>query len=329
MPARRHAYARTARLCALALSLSFSCSLSLGACKGAGGANDAAATIDTDPLALLPPGAVALADIEVQAIEHAGSGGSSLATVADSLVPLGADAGFVPSRDVDRIVLGSYGTINADVGAILTGRFDPDKIAKTTVTKSGAPIVVTPYLNFSIYKIGVAAYAPLTPHTLVAGTGDGVMRVLDRVHAGKFDRAMAPWAADTLQTKGAEVSVAADFATHPIGAVTVGSVSIPWLKGMQVARVLGDFSPPGLNVAATLTYADPSQASGAAQGISMAAGWVKMLAPLVGGANLQNLDVHAVGADVQCKFAVDDRSLQMLVSLAPRLLPSLGGGSAP
>lgn len=323
MPARRLALWR---LCALVLSSTVL--LSLAACKGAGNANDVAATIDTDPLALLPPGAVVLADIEVQSIERAGSGGSSVATVADSLVPLGADAGFVPSRDVDRVVLGSYSTLNADVAAILIGRFDADKIGKTTATKSGAPIVATPYLNFTVYKIGAGAYSPLTSHTLVAGTGDGVIRVLDRVHAGKFDRAVPPWAIDTLQTKGSEVSVAADFTTHPMGAVTVGSVSIPWLKGMQVARVLGDFSAPGLNVAATLTYADPSQASGAAQGISMAAGWVKMLAPLVGGANLQNLDVHAVGADVQCKFAVDDQSLQMLVSLAPRLLPALGGGSA-
>ncbi|HSY22924.1 MAG TPA: hypothetical protein VK841_12450 [Polyangiaceae bacterium] len=322
MPARRPAFARS---CAFALLFS----LSLAACKGAGAASDAAATIDGDPLALLPPGAVAFANVEVQSIAQAGSSGTSLAAVADSLVPLGADAGFVPSRDVDRIVLGEYGTINADVGAILSGRFDPDKIAKSTQTKSGAAITATPYLNFTIYKIGAVAYSPLTPHTLVAGTGDGVMRVLDRVHAGKLDRAIPPWAADTLQTKGAEVAVAADFSTHPIGSVTVGSVSVPWLKGMQVARVLGDFSPPGLNVAATLTYSDPSQASGAAQGISMAAGWVKMLAPLVGGANLENLDVHAVGADVQCKFAVDDQSLRMLVSLAPRLLPGLAGSSAP
>jgi hypothetical protein len=322
MPARRLAFPRS---CAFVLLLS----LSFVACKGAGSASDAAAAIDADPLALLPPGAVVLANVDVQSIERAGSGGSSLTTVADSLLPLGPDAGFVPSRDVDRIVVGEYGTINADVGAILTGRFDPDKIAKSTQTKSGAPITVTPYLNFTVYKIGVAAYSPLTPHTVVAGTGDGVMRVLDRVHAGKLDRAIAPWAADTLQTKGAEVAVAADFSTHPIGSVTVGSVSVPWLKGMQVARVLGDFSAPGLNVAATLTYSDPSQASAAAQGISMAAGWVKMLAPLVGGANLQNLDVHAVASDVQCKVAIDDESLRMLVSLAPRLLPALEGGSGP
>jgi hypothetical protein len=92
---------------------------------------------------------------------------------------------------------------------------------------------------------------------------------------------------------------------------------------MKVARILGDFSPPGLNVAATLTYADPEQAGAAVQGITAAGGWVKVLAPLVGGASLQNLEVHAEGSDTLCKFAVDDQSLRMLVGLVPRILPSL------
>jgi hypothetical protein len=147
-----------------------------------------------------------------------------------------------------------------------------------------------------------------------------VRRLLERVQGGKLERAMAPWAVDTLETKGAHVAAAADFTGRPIGTVTVGTVSIPWLKGVRVARILGDFSPPGINVAATLTYGDPTLAADAAEGVRLLAGWLKLLAPLVGGATVQNLDVRTEGGDLLCKFAVNDQTLRMLVALAPRLL---------
>jgi hypothetical protein len=293
------------------------------ACKGADSGGSTKTDIDSDPLALLPASALVVASVDMQAIEHAGTGGAALAAVTDTFLPLGEDAGFVPSRDLDRILVGEYGTTGTDVVGVMSGRFDADKIGSVSKTKGGASIAAGRYVGFAMYTAGTFAYAPLSPHTLVAGTGDGVRRVLDRVHDGNLERAMPPWVVETLQTKGAQIAVAADFTTRPIATVTIGTVSVPWLKGMRVARILGDFSPPGLNVAATLSYADAAHANDAAQGVRLLAGWLKMLAPFVGGATLQNLDVRTEAGDVLCKFAVSDQVLGTLVSLAPRLLPSL------
>ncbi len=294
----------------------------VAACKSAGSGGTPKLDLDADPLALLPPAALGVATLDMQGVTHAGPAGASLAAVADAMIPLGIDAGLVPSRDVDRIVIGAYAAAGADTDliAVVSGRFDPDKIGRVARTRAGAPIVAGRYVGFTTYTLGALVYAPLTPRTLVAGTADGVRRLLDRVQTGNLQRALPAWVVDTLETKGAHVAAAADFTTRPIGTVTLGSVSIPWLNGVRVARVLGDMSPPGINVAATLTYGDATQASAAAEGVQLLAGWLKMLGPLVGGATVQNVDVRTEGADLLCKFAVDEQALRMLLSLAPRLL---------
>jgi hypothetical protein len=243
-----------------------------------------------------------------------------MAAVTDALVPLGPDAGFQPSRDVDRVVAAGYGA--GDVAAVVQGRFDEAKIAQATKAKNGTAIAKGTYAGQTTYAVGNASYAVLTSKTLVAGTTDGVRRVLERIQAGTLTRAMPPWVVETLETKGAEMAVAADFATQPIASAAIGSVSLPWLKGMRVARVIGNLEQPGLNVAATLTYADPTQAQSAADGVRSVDGWLKVLGPLFGGLKLQDLKVKTDGGDMQCSFAVDDHTLSGLISLAPRFLPS-------
>jgi hypothetical protein len=87
-------------------------------------------------------------------------------------------------------------------------------------------------------------------------------------------------------------------------------------------RALGDFNPPGLNVAATSTFGDPQQAAAAAAGIHALDGWLAVLAPALGGARIQNLQVDVVGSDVTSKFAVDGASLAALLALGTRLIPT-------
>ena len=73
-----------------------------------------------------------------------------------------------------------------------------------------------------------------------------------------------------------------------------------------------------MNVAATLTYGDPAGAQGATDGIHLIDSWQKLLAPLLLGAKVQNLQVGNSGNDVSCKFAVDNASLRALLTLASR-----------
>lgn len=286
--------------------------------KGAVSGSDAKAAADADPLALLPGSAIVVASLDVHAMYANPSVSAPVASLVNSFLPLGPDSGFDPSRDVDRLVLGSYAGNQADVAVVLSGRFDVDKIGAATVGKTGAPFVKGTYAGFATSTSGMVTVAPVTAKTMVAGTTDRVHSVLDRLGKGPLVRSMPPWAAETLGTQNAKFAIAADFATQPIASATIGSINLTWLKGLQVVRAIGDFQDPGVNVAATLTYGDPVAAQGATDGIHLIDSWQKLLAPLLLGAKVDNLQVGSNGNDVSCKFGVDGGSLQALLTLASR-----------
>src|SRR5438105_156409 len=89
------------------------------------------------------------------------------------------------------------------------------------------------------------------------GRPDRRRRALDRVHDGTAKNDVTPWMLDTINAPNAVAAVAADFATQPIAATSIGVLPLPWLKGLKAVRVLADFKPPGMHVAGTLTYAEP------------------------------------------------------------------------
>jgi hypothetical protein len=132
---------------------------------------------------------------------------------------------------------------------------------------------------------------------------------------------------DTLETKGASVAVAADFASQPIASATLGVINLPWLKGMRVARIIANFEPPGVHAAATLTYGDAEQAQTASEGMRSVEVWLKLFAPLIGGIKVQNLELNTQGADLTCKFALDDQTLRALLAYAPGFLHMLSDPS--
>jgi hypothetical protein len=277
--------------------------------------------LDADPLALLPSAAIVVANVDAKALFGAPTIGPQIAELADKLVPLGADAGFEAKRDVDRIVVGSYAQGGNDVAAIVSGRFDEAKLAAATKSRSGAGITKATYAGMATYAVGQGAYVVLTGKTIVAGNPVAVHRVLDRIHDGKTGRAMPAWVVDTLQTPGAEIAAAGDFATQPLAAVAIGMVKLPWIAGVKEVRVLGDVKPPGMDVAATLTYGTGEQASAASDGVKSLGSMLNLLGPLIGGMSVHDLAVETKGSDMQCKFAVDDRTLEKLLSMAPRAIP--------
>jgi hypothetical protein len=301
--------------------------------KGPNVGGDSRGDLDGDPLALLPGSAVVVANLDARAIFDNATVGAPVAAIAARFVPLGDDAGFQASRDVDRITLGSYATGAVDVVAVIRGRFDTEKIAAATKAANGADIVRGLYGGRTIYTVpsgtGSSAtgatvttvtYCVLSAKTVVAGSGEGLRRLLERIQSGSLERSMAPWAAQTLDTPGADVAVAADFSGQPLAAAAFGSVHLPWLKGLRVARVIGNFEAPGLNVAATLTYTDADQAQAAVAGVRSIDSWLNVLGPLFGGLRLQNLQVSADGANVEGKFALDEQALRVALAFAPRLL---------
>ncbi|HEX3344532.1 MAG TPA: hypothetical protein VHS09_08150 [Polyangiaceae bacterium] len=296
--------------------------VALAACGGKEAASPAEAKLDldSDPLALLPGSALVVASVDARAMFASARVGPPLAALADSLLPFGADAGFDAKRDVDRVVLGVYTSTGADAVAVVSGRFDAGKIAATTQTRGGAAIAHARYAGEDTCTAGPLMVSVLTAKTAVAGTGDAVRRLLERVHDRKVERAMPAWAAETLATPGAEVALAADFTTQPVAAAAIGSVPLPWLTGMRVAKVIGNFESPGMNVAATVSYGEDKQADDAADGVRAADVWLKLLGGLLGGVSVEDLEVKTEGKDLKCTFAVDDATLARVLSFAPHLI---------
>jgi hypothetical protein len=308
------------------------CSLSLLLCACGGPKTPAAVPatpdLDRDPLALLPASAIAVASI----VGHPAAPDPSpsptavavTAAAAQWFVPVADGAGFQPADDVDRVVLGAYAMDSADVVAVLSGRFDPDRLAAATQSRYGTPVEHGTYAGFTTFTVGGVTFAPLTRRTILSGMGEGLRRALDRVRDGKIERAMPPWVVETVETKGsARLAAAADFSSQPIASVTLGMVRLPWLEGLRVARVLGDFEAPGLNVAGTLTYGTDQQSQAGVAGMRTVAGLLDRLSPLIGGIKLQNFSVNAAGPDLQCKFSVDDRAVRAALALAARFMPAV------
>lgn len=297
--------------------------LAANACGGkrANSAGETKFDLDADPLALLPAAPAVLAKAEARAIFDSGAAGAQVAALASMLVPLGEQSGFQAIRDVDRIILAEYATGGVDFAAVFSGRFDPARIALDKTASNGAAIVEGVYAGHTTYTVAAIQYSVLSSRTLVTGNGDGLRRLLDRLSALPVDRAMARWMIDTVETKGAEVALAADFEAQPIASEALGALKLPWLNGMHVARVIGNFEPSGMNVAATLTYADPQQTMTAAEGVRSVDGLLRMLGPLLGGVRLRQLEVVTEEKDLRCKFAVDDETLRTILALAPRFLP--------
>ncbi len=296
-----------------------------GGCAGRP-ASDASAgqtAVDADALALLPGAAAIVGSLDARTMFTSGALGASSESLVDSLVPLPADAGFLASRDLDRVVIGSYVAQEPDIAAVLTGRFDLGKIAGVTVGRNGAPIAKGTYAGFATETVGAVMIAPLTAGTVVTGTPSGVRAVLHRIQQSRLaharlERSLSPETLATLQTPGAQIAIVADFVSQPIAAAALGSVAVAWLKGLRMVRAIGNFDPPGMNLAGTMTYGDPQQAQSAADGVRLADHWLSLLGPLLGGAKLQNLQVNATGNDVGCKVAVDASSLGTLLGLAAR-----------
>jgi len=312
------------------MALPFARLLALVACaaffacggKGPGAPGVAAPDFDADPLALLPASAVVVAQLDSRAVYGDPMLGAQVAAITDPLVPIGDGSWFLPSRDVDRVVVGVYATPVAEVAAVLSGRFDVTRIAHATTTRSGALISNGAYAGFATSSVGRITWVALTPKTLISGTSEGVRFVLDRLQKGPVMRSLPPWVVETLLTPGAAVGVTADFVSQPVAAATFGNANLPWLKGMRIARVIGNLQPPGLNVAGTITYGDPVMAQDASGVMRSADRWLSLFGPLVGGMKLQGFDASAQGGDLRCRFALDTQGVRTFLAMIPRFLPS-------
>ncbi|MDF2693679.1 MAG: hypothetical protein K0S65_2062, partial [Labilithrix sp.] len=248
--------------------------------------------------------------------------GSELAKLVEKYLPVGQEAGFSASRDVDRVTWASYSYQGVDAAAIVVGRFDEAKIKQAalqkTPTKGGGVLVASQYAGRDVYTVNNVGFTILSSTKAIAGTESGIRRVLERIKDGRVKRDIAPWMIETVETPGAAGAVAGDFATQPMPAEAMRQIPVPFLQSMKALRVLITFKEPGVQIAGSLTYPDEKAAGTASEHVKQIANQAKWLALI--GVKIQSVDVKTEKQDVQVKLEVDDQSLRQVLATAPQWL---------
>jgi hypothetical protein len=263
----------------------------------------------------------------MRAFYASGSVGAQLAAVTEAMVPAGQEVGLSVSRDVDRMVVGAYVTPGVELVAVLGGRFDAGRLqaaaAAHAVSRTGAAWVALPYAGRTLYTVSNLAVAPLTEHTLVAGTEGGVRHVLERLAAGGPNphpaREVEGWMLAALAAPGSAFAGAVDVGSIPPAALH-GWPLPAVLTGLSRAALVGDFHSPGLNVASTLTYADPQRATAGVDALRQLAAMVNVASALGAAPRVQNLSLAADGPNVACKFGLDEEGMRKSLASVLRLL---------
>jgi hypothetical protein len=166
----------------------------------------------------------------------------------------------------------------------------------------------------------------VTPHTLVAGNEVGMRRALDRLRFGsgegdKLDRAVPAWMAELAEPVGktpppgkapVHLATGIDLESTPGAGAVQG---LPVTPGLVRGRVIGNFTPPGVNVAGTLTYRDPIAAATGARDVQTLGSFAKLVSFFTsfGLAGTPTAQAEVKGNDVGFAMAIDDATVRTLL----------------
>lgn len=277
--------------------------------------------IDADPLALLPSQPIAVATLDAKAL-FASPFGTQLAALFAKNFPLGQEAGFVPERDLTRIVAGAYSFSGVDGVAVLSGEFSPERIAEAAgrhaMTPLGVPLVRSRYAGNDVYTAGNVGLTLLTPRTLLVGSETAMRRAMDRIRDNRLRREIPEWIVNLLETEQATLVAAGDLDSNAPASTIARELA--FLDGVKSFRVLGNFQPPGVNLAGALTYPDPAAAGRGGnllQSVGQVSGLMNMFSFLGFGSPVRKLESRVVENDLQFVAAIDGQSFARLLAQAP------------
>jgi hypothetical protein len=274
--------------------------------------------IDQDPLALLPGKPVVLGVVDVPAF-LASPLGNEINRLAGKYVPLGQETGFVLQRDLKRLVGGAYSLAGVDVVAVAQGNFNPDLIRsaveRNVMTPGGVPLVHSKYAGNDVFTAGNVGFTVVTLHTMLIGNETGMRRALDRIRDNRLAREVPEWMTKLIETPQAATVLAGDVATEP--RIAAAARMAPFLAGLSSFRIVGNFQPPGVNVAGTLSYSDAASAAAGAnalRGFAQMSAIAGVLAIFGLGAPIQNLQVENHDSDTSFVTSSDAESLARLLA---------------
>jgi hypothetical protein len=220
-----------------------------------------------------------------------------------------------------------------DVATVATGTFHPDSIERaadgTTMTPLGAPLVKTTYAKKTLYVSRNVGFAVLTDHTVLLGDETGIRRSLDRLTEGRAHHEVPKWVDAVLATDNASIAAAFDFGGQtPTGVIVQ---QLPFLRGVRTARVLGNFQPPGINLAGSLSYPDPDSANAGAQALLQIRQTLQSYSffmQLAGIGNpIQNLQAQPNGNDTDFVAGIDGRAVEWVLNQAAAELGAAQGSA--
>ncbi len=293
--------------------------------KSGEGKELSAAAIDADPIALLPPNAIGAATLDAPAL-FASPFGSRLKAITDARSPLPAAAEFDPARDLTRVYLGFYSMQGADIAGVAVGRFKPDKIAAAAdanpVTPTGAPVTKSEYAGRALYTSKGIGFTVLTERTVLFGNETGIRRALDRIQDGRAKRQLPKWMATMLDSPTAPLAGGADFTTQPVPAAAREQVA--FLDGLRTLSLVGNFAEPGLNLAGTLSYAEPPAAVRGADNLRALHGRLSTYGAVMALMGIpqpiRSLEASAEDKDVKFTSGVDGGAVLVLLEKAESYL---------
>jgi hypothetical protein len=271
-----------------------------------------------DAFALLPSNPIAIGTVDARSFFGSKTFGAELGKALEKYMPLGEEAGFSASRDVDRVTWASYSYQGIDAVGVVIGRFDEAKIkavaAGQTATKSGVPLVASQYAGRDVYTISNVGFTLLSSTHAVVGTEGALRRVLDRIRDKRVNRDVPAWMIQTVETPSASAAVAADFASQPVPAEVLKRIPVTFVQNVKAARAVTLYKDQETQLAGSDTYPDAQAAEQAAAGIKNMSRYIPIAGAI--GIQIKNFDVKVEKADVQITVAIDDQSLQRLIGLA-------------
>jgi hypothetical protein len=287
--------------------------------------------IDRDPIALLPGGFVGLAYLDAPQL-YGSQFGPKVISLAERVVPVPASAGFDPRRDVQRVYVGLYSMQGADVAGVITGSFDREKIEQAArsaeKTPLGQPIVYSQYAGRNLYTAQNVGFVVLTRRTVLFGNETGMRRALDRIKEGRVKRELPEWLDEMMQTPNAPMAIGIDLRAQPV--TDAIRANLPFLEGLETARMLGNFQSPGINFAGTLSYGNEEQARQGATKLEQfrqtLEGWGPLMAIFGIAQPIRKLEAQAKGSEAQFVMALDGQDVDKLLDQAGTFLGTPAGG---
>jgi hypothetical protein len=292
------------------------------------GKEKTAVEIDSDPLALLPGGAITVGVLDTEAL-FASQFGDKLLEVAKRRAPVPDAAGFEPKRDLKKAYFGVYSMQGADVAGVAVGAFDPQKLEAAAdgiqKTPQGVPVTKTTYAGRALYTADSVGFTILTTRTALFGNQTGIRRALDRIKDGTAKRELLPWANKVLAQQNVPFAFGSNLKENPVPNALRSR--LPFLDGVETLSVVGNFASPGVNLAGTLVYPDEAAAKVGAGKVGETRAMLDTYTPFLSLLGIpqpvRKLEADAVGKEGHFVAGIDAVAFSALLSRLDDLIGAL------